>query len=187
MVLRPAHRDAGAASALPLLVGHACARALREATGLPVGIEWPNDLVVGDRKLGGILCEAAHANGRLDFVVAGIGINVAALPADLDDATRSRATSLADLQGAAAPARVDIAGAIAARLKGLHADASIHAAELAELRALDSLFDRPVRFGTGREGIARGILPDGALAVDADGERLEIRAGSVTPIGPRGE
>jgi hypothetical protein len=57
--------DPGAALHVPLLVGLACSEAIEELSAstarsgsLRVGIEWPNDLVVGDRKLGGILCEA---------------------------------------------------------------------------------------------------------------------------------
>ena len=190
MVLRPA-AHAHDASALPLLVGLACARALRATTPLDVRIEWPNDLVVRDRKLGGILCEASHARGVLDFVIAGIGINVAALPADLDPETRTRATSMTDALGAgtggadaAPPDRATLAREIARRVAALRADARIEPADLAELRSLDSLLDRPVRLGTGPEGVARGIVPDGALLVDTEDGRLTVRSGSVSPAAP---
>ena len=183
MVLRP--RGGGAdASALPLRVGLAAARALRARTGLDVRIEWPNDLVVADRKVGGVLCEAAYAEGRLDFVIAGIGINVETLPDGLDDATRTRATSLIDA-GARDVARAELAGAIARGLAALAADGPIAAAELEELRALDSLVGRAVRLGAGREGVARGILPDGALVVDTGEGTISVRAGSVAPAAPR--
>ena len=186
IVLRPA-RDAEptAAAALPLQVGLAAARALRAACALDVAIEWPNDLVVADRKLGGILCESSLAGGRLDFVVAGLGINLAALPAGLDDATRARATSVADLAGEA-PGRAELAAQLVRQLRALPADAPLAGADLEELRRLDSLADRPVRFGTGRRGTARGILPDGALAVEDDqGTVIEVRSGSVAPAEPR--
>ena len=184
MVLRPA-ASATDASALPLLVGLACARALRACAAIDVGIEWPNDLVVHDRKLGGILCEASHARGELDFVIAGIGINVAALPADLDEATRARATSLTDACGGIAPDRESLAREIARRVAALHADARIEDDDLAALRTLDSLDGRPVRLGTGREGVARGILSDGALLVETDAGRVTVRSGSVSPVAPR--
>lgn len=183
MVLRPA--GGGDAAALPLRVGLAAARALRAQTGVPVDIEWPNDLVVADRKLGGILCEAAHAGGRLDFVIAGLGINVAALPDDLDAATRARATSLAEAVAPATVTRAHVAGAIARALAALSADGPMRTDELEQLRALDSLNGRPVRLGTGREGVARGILPDGALVVDTDAGTISVRSGSVAPAAPR--
>ena len=186
MVLRPAgDADPGAASALPLRVGLACAQALRAAARVDIGIEWPNDLVVDDRKLGGILCESSLAGGRLDFVIAGIGINLTALPAELDAATRTRATSVADVLDGPALARAALAAQVARRLIELRADTPLDEEELRELRRLDSLAGRPVRFGTGREGIARGILPDGALEVEADGARIEVRTGSVSPAGRR--
>ena len=59
--------------------------AMVEACGLPaMGSKWPNDLVVADRKVGGILAEAAIADGLVKHVVIGTGLNVAAsgLPGD---------------------------------------------------------------------------------------------------------
>ncbi len=186
MVLRPAGAAAAPAQlALPLLVGLACARAIRSVSALAPGIEWPNDLVLGDAKVGGILCEGAIEADRLAFVVAGVGINIGALAETLDDASRARATSLAMALGGRRPDRADLARAVAQALIRLRADAALADEDVRELRALDSLRDRRVRFGAGREGVARGILPDGALLVDCDDERLQIRAGSVTPIGPR--
>lgn len=189
MVLRAERERAGAAHptatvSLPLRVGLAAARALRDAIGLDVGIEWPNDLVVADRKLGGILCESSLTSAGLEFVVAGIGINVASRPADLDPTTRARATSLAELVGVP-PARAAIAGRLARRLRTLRPDTALPDDELDELRRIDSLAGRAVRLGTGTEGIARGILPDGALAVEVDGTIIDVRSGSVSPAGPR--
>ena len=203
MVLRPsaggpsgasdarAARDATAstaaadAGALPLLVGLACAHAIRSCCDAGVRIEWPNDLVVDDRKLGGILCEAARRAGALDFVVAGVGINVDAPPDELDAATRARATSLVAACGRAV-GRVRLAGEVARRLARLAADAPLDATSLDELRRLDALAGRRIRMGTGREGVAVRILADGALEVDADdGDRLVLRSGSVAPTGAR--
>ena len=59
---------------LPLLAGLAVADAVRAATGLTVGLKWPNDVLAGDRKLGGILVERV---GGTDAAVVGIGLNVA--------------------------------------------------------------------------------------------------------------
>jgi BirA family biotin operon repressor/biotin-[acetyl-CoA-carboxylase] ligase len=59
--------------------------AMVEACGLPaMGSKWPNDLVVADRKVGGILAEAAIADGLVRHVVIGIGLNLATsgLPGD---------------------------------------------------------------------------------------------------------
>jgi BirA family transcriptional regulator, biotin operon repressor / biotin---[acetyl-CoA-carboxylase] ligase len=62
---------------LTTAVAVAAAVAVEEVAGVRAGLKWPNDLVVGDRKLGGILAEAAWAGERLDAVVVGLGLNVA--------------------------------------------------------------------------------------------------------------
>ena len=67
------------ASRLPLLSlagGLAAAEAIRVASGLTVDLRWPNDLLLGSRKTGGILAEAQTDAGMLAFAVMGIGINV---------------------------------------------------------------------------------------------------------------
>jgi BirA family biotin operon repressor/biotin-[acetyl-CoA-carboxylase] ligase len=56
---------------LPLAAGLAAAEAIRAIAEIPVDIRWPNDLLIGPRKTGGILVESAG-----DFAVIGIGINV---------------------------------------------------------------------------------------------------------------
>ncbi len=65
---------------LPLLTGVAVAAAVTEVTGVGTGLKWPNDVLAGEAKLAGILAEAAG-----DAVVAGIGLNVSAEPAELPD------------------------------------------------------------------------------------------------------
>ena len=61
---------------LPLAVGLAAADAIRTVTGLPVDLRWPNDLLIGERKAGGILVESQIDSRSLPHAVAGIGVNV---------------------------------------------------------------------------------------------------------------
>jgi BirA family biotin operon repressor/biotin-[acetyl-CoA-carboxylase] ligase len=61
---------------LPLVAGLAAAEAVRATTGLAVDIRWPNDLLIGPRKTGGILVEANSEGTDVAFAVVGIGINV---------------------------------------------------------------------------------------------------------------
>jgi BirA family biotin operon repressor/biotin-[acetyl-CoA-carboxylase] ligase len=70
---------------LPLAAGLAAAQAIDEVTGLAVDIRWPNDLLIGPLKAGGILVEARNEFKEPPHAVAGIGINVhqRAFPADL--------------------------------------------------------------------------------------------------------
>ena len=61
---------------LPLAAGLAAADAIRTVSGLAVDLRWPNDLLIGPRKTGGILVEAGTDSGSLPYAVVGIGINV---------------------------------------------------------------------------------------------------------------
>ena len=84
----------------------------------PSRIKWPNDVLVGDRKLAGVLVEAITMGARVEAVVIGVGINVhtRAFPEDLGD----RATSVA-LVSSEPPDRASIlAGVLAALDRDLH-------------------------------------------------------------------
>jgi BirA family biotin operon repressor/biotin-[acetyl-CoA-carboxylase] ligase len=72
----------------------ASALAIKAQTGLSVGLKWPNDLMVKNRKLGGILLELRSDPDRILFAVIGIGINVNARRQDLPKILRDNATSV---------------------------------------------------------------------------------------------
>jgi len=59
-----------------LLAAAAVAAAVRETTGLEVTIKWPNDILAGGRKLGGILTEASMEMDRVEYLIIGVGLNV---------------------------------------------------------------------------------------------------------------
>lgn len=61
---------------IPLLTGLAAHRAIQQVTALAVDLRWPNDLLIGPRKTGGILVEGQAESSRVSAVVAGIGINL---------------------------------------------------------------------------------------------------------------
>lgn len=64
------------ASMLTLVMGLAVAEAISELTGLSANIKWPNDIVVNHKKVCGILTELGTANGQIDYLIVGVGINV---------------------------------------------------------------------------------------------------------------
>jgi BirA family biotin operon repressor/biotin-[acetyl-CoA-carboxylase] ligase len=84
VLLRP-HIPAARLSLLPFAAGLAAADAIRATTGLTVDLRWPNDLLIGPRKTGGILVEATVNSQSPPHAVVGIGINVhqRSFPADL--------------------------------------------------------------------------------------------------------
>lgn len=88
-----------AAALVPLAVGVACCRGLADL-GVEVGLRWPNDLMLDDRKVGGILVESRSEEGQLTDIVAGLGINVR------NDPPIESAASLTDARSSLTPDRV---------------------------------------------------------------------------------
>jgi len=70
IVLRP-ELSPGRAGLISLLAGTAMARACVEAAGAAVGCKWPNDLMLGGAKVGGILSESAVVDDRIDVAIRG--------------------------------------------------------------------------------------------------------------------
>ncbi len=74
-LLRPA-LPMSEAHLLTLVAACAAAEAVQSIADVAVSIKWPNDLFVGERKVGGILLEVAGEQDEVDWVVVGIGVNV---------------------------------------------------------------------------------------------------------------
>ena len=80
---------------LTCAVAVAMCDAVENAFGFRPGIKWTNDLVVGNKKLGGILTELGldPKTGRVDYAILGIGINCGQTETDFDESIRDMATS----------------------------------------------------------------------------------------------
>lgn len=176
---------------LTMACGLAVADAIEARTGLRVGLKWPNDVVIGGRKAGGILTELELQGGAVAFAVVGIGLNVNLDPgtlADLPEDTRPPATSLSQALGQPVPRLtllLTLLEAVEVRYLALRQGRSPHR-EWAE--RLTTLGRRVVVSGAGRrlEGVAVGVEADGALQLRLDDGRLEaVWAGDVSlrPMG----
>lgn len=170
LLLRPQVSPAAVAP-ITLVCGLAVAavveRALQGArTGdMEVGLKWPNDVLVGGRKIAGVLVEGQLRGAAIQSLVVGVGLNVGArsFPPEIAD----RATSLA-LLGAEAPREAlaaDLITALGDAVARFEADNLAPFA--ADLARRDWLRGRPVRVGD-VAGIAAGIDPEGRLLVQAD-------------------
>jgi len=105
-----------------LLGGLAAARAIRSVAALDPRLKWPNDVLIGGRKVGGILAEAYPGTGAGDAaVVVGIGINVHHRDHELPAGTPIPPTSLR-LEGAENPSRTELAGATVRETERLFRD-----------------------------------------------------------------
>lgn len=79
---------------VPLVSALALAEATRQATAVSLSLKWPNDLLLYDRKVGGILCESSFSTANDPVVIVGIGLNVNVLPEAFPEELRSVAASL---------------------------------------------------------------------------------------------
>ncbi len=98
-----------------LITGIAAARAIRETTGVDARIEWPNDVLVEDRKLAGVLIESRALDTDRRAYAVGVGINCLQRPDHFPDGLRRRATSL-DIECARPVCREEVAGALLSQL-----------------------------------------------------------------------
>lgn len=102
LLLRPALAPAEAPLAA-LLAAAEMAGACQEVAGIDVKTKWPNDILAGDRKLGGILPEATSSGADLDHLILGIGVNVSMDVSDFPEGIRASVTSLAMEKASAEP------------------------------------------------------------------------------------
>jgi type III pantothenate kinase len=141
---------------LSLRAGLAVADLLEGVSGLPVvQLKWPNDIIVGGRKAGGLLCEARWHGAELSWVVLGLGLNVRnAPPVDV----RMPAASLAQWRSDLDPAA--LATPVAEPWRVSAAQLCSPSAELAAWRSRDWLLDRQARLAASRASHA--ALPTAA-------------------------
>jgi BirA family transcriptional regulator, biotin operon repressor / biotin---[acetyl-CoA-carboxylase] ligase len=158
---------------LPLVVGIAVSEGVRRAAEVDCTLKWPNDVLVGEQKLAGILVERLERDCGPAAVV-GIGLNVSATREELPVPT---ATSLA-LQGAATLDRSVILREVLRTLEALYVQWQ---AELGD--AAKGLHESYVRRCATLGRRVRVELPTGeqvdgeATGIDADG-RLQVRTGA---------
>lgn len=185
-VLRP-HLPPARVAELPLAAAVAVADALAEL-GITAGIKWPNDLLVDDRKIAGILGEAAFSNDEVRFAVIGIGVNLNATAADLPEEVRPLATSARDLLGRP----VDRAAFAASLLGHLETwcgrlEAEGFAPVGARWREGSVTLGRRVRVAAVErtfEGEAVAIDDTGALLVHTEAGIERVLSGDVTRVRP---
>ncbi|KJL34639.1 biotin--[acetyl-CoA-carboxylase] ligase [Microbacterium azadirachtae] len=168
---------------IPLAAGLAMADAIAvQLPGRAVGVKWPNDVLVGDRKICGILAEATGS----DVVIVGSGVNTAMAAGQLPVET---ATSFA-VEGVEADLDLLVAGYLA-RLDGWIEALSEHGSAVASglhdaVAARCVTLGRTVRVmlpgGADLVGEATGLGQDGCLIVTADGSEHRIAAGDIVHL-----
>jgi BirA family biotin operon repressor/biotin-[acetyl-CoA-carboxylase] ligase len=172
---------------LPLLAGYAVDKALK-AAGFEAGVKWPNDVLIGDRKVAGILVERVETD-QGPCAVVGIGINVGL---GADELPVPTATSLAiEADGGPVPDRTALLVDVLASLREAY-DAWQAGGDLAGMRLAESYADacvtvgREVRVdlpdGSVLTGMATAIDPSGHLVVAGPDRQVAVAAGDVVHV-----
>jgi BirA family transcriptional regulator, biotin operon repressor / biotin---[acetyl-CoA-carboxylase] ligase len=170
---------------LPLIVGYAVDKVLK-ARGLDAGVKWPNDVLVGEKKVAGILVERLETPDGPAAVV-GVGLNVAQTA---DELPVPEATSL-ELETGAPVDRTDVLVEVLNAVREA-IDAWEIGGDLNNMRVHESYaaacvtLGRQVRVelpdGTTLEGLALEIDPAGQLVVEVEGRRHPVAAGDVVHV-----
>jgi len=189
-VVRPL--EAAAARLLSTAAGLAVAEGIDKTCGIETKLRWPNDVLAGDRKLGGILVESRSAGHALDAFVVGVGINLYLRGGDLPDEVAERATSIsaqvADVTGGIVPARAELLGAILLELETVlqsmtAMEGRVEVVRRVERRSAVIGGRVVVRYADGRtsEGRATGLSAEGGLVLD---DRITVTAGEIELLRP---
>ncbi|MBW1696509.1 MAG: biotin--[acetyl-CoA-carboxylase] ligase [Deltaproteobacteria bacterium] len=160
---------------LSLLASMSLAELLREMIGIEAAVKWPNDILVNEYKLAGMLTEMEAETDRVQFVSIGIGINVNNDPSGIEP----RATSLKRLTGETT-SRKDLLRQFLNRFEQQLRQADLdHVAS--RWKSYSITINRKVRIVTSQnifEGLAVDVDPDGALLLKmADGSIKRILYG----------
>ena len=170
---------------LTLVMGMAVAKAVKKF-GFDVSIKWPNDVVVSHKKICGILTEMGVRDGKIDYAVIGVGINVniREFPEEMAD----KATSLY-LESGKEFDRSQIPGLVMEAFEKYY-EKFAATCDLSGLKeeyeSILANYNQPVRVLAKEpyEGVARGITDGGELLVEkTDGTIVAVSAGEVSVRG----
>jgi BirA family biotin operon repressor/biotin-[acetyl-CoA-carboxylase] ligase len=181
VILRPPLAPHQAQRAM-MLCSLAMVEAIEQTCGLRVQVKWPNDIVIGGKKLGGMLAELGLRARFLDYVVLGLGLNVNLDPATLGEVMMPATSLQAELGHAVS--RLNLLVAFLQRMEALYERMEKGWSPHEGWRQCLATLGQRVRVGTEEEvveGWAEDVDMDGALLVRVeDGTLRQILVGDVT-------
>ncbi len=172
---------------LGLLGACAVARGLNELGVTNVGLKWPNDVLIGQSKISGILSEAVSLGDEPFGIIIGIGVNQNCPISDMPPGLQWPTTSVIDEIGketSVAALLCSIVNEIDALLQVVESDSSF-ARVLDEWREMSSTLGTKVRIhedGKITYGVARDIGADGALIVETEVGLVNVLLGDVSHL-----
>lgn len=190
VLVRPPGVDLARWPWIPLLTSLAVAAAVRREAQVDARLKWPNDVMVEDRKLAGVLVELVEVAGRPPAAVIGIGLNVSLRRSELPV---DHATSLA-LEHAATTDRALLARAVLRNLDGVLGDWVRHdgdarqgllAAYVEACATIGHEVLATLPGGETVEGTASAVDASGRLVVDTAHGRRVLGAGDLLHLRPQ--
>ncbi|MEM2006113.1 MAG: biotin--[acetyl-CoA-carboxylase] ligase [Sulfolobales archaeon] len=179
VIVRP--EFTGSLHLLSLAAGVSVAESLIALLGVDARVKWPNDVLVYDRKVCGILVEGEAEADRIRLLYLGVGINA---NNELPLVVRETATTLRNLVGNEVP-RATLLAVILSRLKTYYGYLSTEKVDkvIDSWKKLSATIGKTVRVVTlgGKEIVGHAIAVDqlGRLVVETSGTRYHIEAGDV--------
>lgn len=166
---------------LTMVASLAAAEAIESVTGLPVRFKWPNDILIRDKKAGGVLTEVGVTGERLDYVVVGVGLNVNWDPSEVVELA-GKATSLSEELGREV-SRLDLLQRLLLhmekgylRLQEGYSPHQVFTSRLANLGHKAKVVTPEGEV----EGVVEGVDAQGALLLRKDdGTRVRVTMGEV--------
>lgn len=186
LILRP-YLFPSLAPRITITASLAVASAIRQITSLPALIRWPNDILIGERKVSGILTEMNAETEVIKFVILGIGVNLNLVSTDFPPEIRNMATSIRQELGYSL-FRVDFLVNLLEKIEKYYLElkAGRFFSILQEWCRFSATLGRQVKVNTPEgpfEGHALNIDDDGALVLRLDSGFLKrILTGDVTFI-----
>jgi len=173
---------------ITLLAAVAVARSIRQGTGLNAMIKWPNDILIGDRKVCGILTEMKAEQDRVIFVIIGIGINVNTPTRHLPKGASSLREELRHINKEAEVSRIELTKIILETLEAEYFRLARSGFKpiIDEWKEMSSMLGSRVKIilqNRTIEGQAHDIDPDGSFVVRLESGMLErVSSGDVVVL-----
>ncbi len=176
------------ASRFTILASVSAVRSIWDVCRIHAHVKWPNDIMIGDKKVGGILAEIKVQERSIKFTIVGIGINVNHLEADFSEDIRSTATSLL-IETVHAVAREDLLVHLLTHMDALYKQvlSDDFSPILDEWKSISpSHSNCPVIVANGDrsyQGITRGVTENGELVIEKQsGENIIVSFGDLITI-----
>lgn len=165
-----------------LIVGLAITDCLIE-NNIQAQLKWPNDILINEKKVGGILCESKISGGVIKSLVIGIGLNVNENITELPETLRDNATSLMIESGKQFQLEIllaNILNHLEHRIQNKEA-----AAQLIDWEKRCAHLNQKVTFRSGNEivnGVFKGLTLKGEAKILIDGKEINFNSGEIVKI-----